>query len=600
MVTLLIGHRGVGKTALLGRLRHYGPVPPQRRIFLEDLDAAIARGEGESIEALFQSRGEAAFRQLERSYLARVLADAEAQEAPAYIAVGAGFEGPMPPAVRILWVRRDTDGAGRVFLDRPVLEPGVDPIVEYRRRHKEREARFEAWATDAITLTEGAVEPSKLEAGYFHGTLENVGGAVTVPARALADAPTFRAWLKERSGWNVKRFELRDDLLSLAQLEIALSVLPSKQTTFAFRRVPGLFPPWKLDEILWDWPLEHGPCPHGTPTIVSLHQRKPDEPLADCIAKLEAAPGAGYRKLAVPVNDFDELEAGHRWAETDRLNRAFLPCSKDGRWAWYRMQFPAPEDLAYWREGEGSAPDQPTLFDWLSHRRRRDAFAAVLGEPVSHSWTPPTQDAFFLPKGISVHRIRVPEEDWNRAFGVLERLGLRWAAVTSPLKAAAARTITNVDANVESLGAANTLYRAPNGDWFAGLTDGAGLDAIFRKLPSGEVVVWGGGGLLPLLREKLPSACFYAARLGTPRTREDRDAESPRVIVWATSVRKTLPPETWRPEVVVDLSYRMDSPGRVYARAVGARYVDGTAMFFAQAEAQREWWRKRMDAFEDR
>lgn len=600
MVTLIIGHRGVGKTALLERLRRYGPPPPLRRIFLEDLDAAIVRGERESIESLFRSRGEAEFRQLERSYLARVLADAKAQDAPAYIAVGAGFEGPMPPAVRVLWLRRDTDGSGRVFLDRPVLDPGVDPIVEYRRRFKERDARFESWATETLTLPEGNFEPNKIEEAYFHGTLENVGGAVTVPARAVSGAHAFRAWLKARAGWNVKRYELRDDLLSLEQLEIALSILPRKVTTFSFRRSPGLFPPWKIDELLWDWPLELGSCEHGVPPIVSLHRREEGESFAACLERLDGAPGAGYRKLAVPVHDFSELEAGHRWAETDRQRRAFLPTSKDGRWAWYRMQFPAPEELAYWREGEGSAADQPTLFDYLHHRRRRDGFAAVLGEPVSHSWTPAAQDAFFLPKGVAVHRVRVPAEEWNRAFAVLERLGLRWAAITSPLKALAAKSFSNVDAAAERLAAVNSAYRAPNGDWFASLTDGAGLDAILPEVLPGETVVWGGGGLLPLLRERLPDACFYAARLGAPRERTDRDATSPKTVVWATSVRKTSPPESWRPEVVVDLSYRMDSPGRAYARSVGARYVDGSRMFFAQAEAQRSWWTEKMAAFEDR
>jgi hypothetical protein len=600
MVTLLIGHRGVGKTALLERLRRYGPVPPARRLFLEDLDAAIARGERESIESLFASRGEAAFRQLERTYLARVLADANAQDAPAYVAVGAGFEGPMPPGVRVLWIRRDTDAMGRVFLDRPVLDPGVDPIVEYRRRFKERETRFEAWAGETLTIPEGRFEPNSVEEAYFHGTIENVGGAVTVPARAVRDEKTLRAWLRARRDWGVRRFELRDDLLTLEQLETALAILPANRTTFAFRRSPSLFAPRKLEDMLWDWPIELGACPHGVPPVTSLHQRGEGERFADCLARLEAASGAGIRKLAVPVLNFDELEAGHRWATEDPTKRAFLPTSKDGRWAWYRMQFPAPEELAYWREGEGSSPDQPLLFDWLSNRRRRDVFAAVLGDPVSYSWTPVAQDAFFSSRSVSVYRIRVPVEEWSRAFAVLERLGLRWAAVTSPLKAVCAKTFENVDADVERFGAANSLYRAPNGDWFAGLTDGAGLDVALQAIPEGETVVWGAGGLLPLLRERLPQAAFYAARLGAPRERTDRAATAPRSVLWATGVRKPLPPESWRPEVVVDLSYRMDSPGRVYARAVGARYVDGAAMFAAQAEAQRDWWKRRMDAFEER
>ena len=58
-----------------------------------DLDRAIESEGRETIDSLFATRGEAAFRALERACLTRILAEAESASEPPVIAVGGGALG---------------------------------------------------------------------------------------------------------------------------------------------------------------------------------------------------------------------------------------------------------------------------------------------------------------------------------------------------------------------------------------------------------------------------------------------------------------------------------------------------------------------------
>ena len=71
-ITLLIGHRGVGKTSLLTRLKKYAR---QLKIVSEfiDLDNYIEKEVGLSIDNIFQKQGEEKFRGYERKYLKSIV-----------------------------------------------------------------------------------------------------------------------------------------------------------------------------------------------------------------------------------------------------------------------------------------------------------------------------------------------------------------------------------------------------------------------------------------------------------------------------------------------------------------------------------------------
>jgi len=609
MITVLVGHRGTGKTSLLRRLERNPASAP----FTADLDERIAAGERMPIDEIFRTRGEAVFRTLEHDYLHRVIAECEGVDR-AFVAVGAGFTGPLPAGVRCLWVRRDTDGDGRIFVDRPRLDPGVDPLEEYRRRFAEREARYRAWADEVLTLSEGFEGADPAEARFFAGEAgRRAGGVITLLPEEVRGIDTaggrarLEAWAGRREALGIERFEIRDDLLSTEQIRAVLETWPPERLIYSFRRPGGARPePWP-EGLRFDWDLALGDCPHGPPPILSLHDRSEERPFEECSARLEAAAPAGsHRKLAVEVRDFDELAAGHRWAAARPADRTFLPRSTTGRWCWYRQRFGGSSPLDFVREGTGSAPDQPTLLAWLRAVGDGDRFAAVLGDPVRHSRTPAEHFEHFARRGMPVVAISVTEAEWDRgALATLQALGLRQAAVTAPLKTRAFEACADVTDLARRLRAVNTLFfDEATQRWRGASTDLQGLNALLDRvsadadigvdLDAGKTVVWGGGGTLTTLKERFPGAAFHAARTG--RRSHGPEIAEPATVIWASGRPGARPPERWRPELVVDLDYRESSPGRGYALRTGARYVSGLEMFRGQARAQREWWESIEDA----
>jgi shikimate 5-dehydrogenase len=179
---------------------------------------------------------------------------------------------------------------------------------------------------------------------------------------------------------------------------------------------------------------------------------------------------------------------------------------------------------------------------------------------------------------------------------VLQEMGLQYAAVTAPHKDPAAKWCQH-----PTLSAVNTLYyNKKQVKWqgtstdeagFVELIEGAGMLAPLQK----EIVVWGGGGTLPMIEKVLPHASYYSARTGEPRDGSKASADFvPKVIVWAAPrVDETyMPPTDWKPAMVFDLNYKEDSVGREYAQLCGANYESGLKMFIAQAQLQRVFWKE--------
>lgn len=588
-LTLLIGHRGTGKSRLLERIEAYY-LAARRKVVVRDLDREIERSENTTIDALFARRGEATFRELEKFHLSRLTHEAAESAADTFVVLGAGFPGPLPPGAQVLWVRRASDAEGRVFLDRPRLDPQVPALREYLDRYRPREKNYRRWASEELTLPEGFDRTNPPERAWFLDEFSDLGGALTLLPENFAADRDFREFAKRRLKWGVRYLELRDDLLLPPAMETARAAVPAKRLLFSFRRRVNPHPPFELKAMAWDWPADWGNCPHGVPPIVSLHDRLPGETVSAAAERLTAAAGSkSLQKLAVAVTSFPELEEGHRWASGDPKRRAFLPASPDGRWSWYRLQFRPQNEVSFFREGEGSSADQPLLLDWARHKRPGPYFAAILGDPIRFSRTPAEQEAFFQKLGLGVLAIRITKEDWqDGALEILQRLGLRYAAVTAPLKEYAFEAAPERSATAQRLASVNTLHW--DGVWKGENTDLAGLrEAMAPLAGESSIAVWGGGGTLAALREVLPQAVFYSARSATPR--DGSAGIRPRVLVWASSVPNVSPPADWRVREVYDLSYRENSPGKIYAQRVNARYHDGIAMFEAQARGQRAFWK---------
>ena len=597
MIHLIVGHRGTGKTSWLWTLKE--ELEQGRYI---DLDTYIEKEEKTSVSKIFEKKGQKIFRQLEVSYLNKLVSKYHDSATDTFIAVGAGFTGYPPEGVHTIWLRRPTDENGRVFIDRPRLSHMQSSLDEYHSLFDDRQKRYSEWADEVFEKREGQGEAFCLGEKIFWGLEEkpNVGGVLTLMPEFLRSEARASRFLEKRLGWEDVQFELRDDLLSGEQMQWACGVIPYE------RRIASLRKSNQINLVrsmagTWDWALELGMPPEGEdPSIISQHER--GEQRLDLVLDQFTEIGKKWRfgilKFAVEIKNFEELEEGHQWWKIDPHRRCFLPRSTDGRWRWYRQLMGRKMDLGFWREGQGSAIDQPSLSEWLAVPKGWTKFAAVLGDPVSQSWTPVEQESFFASRNMPVVPIQISEDELTaEVLEFLRELGLAAAAVTSPLKTKIRSLVYDRAKNAEELGAANTLVLQKDNKWLVDNTDIDGLKALLAVIPKGAAVaVWGGGGTRGILQELLPMAQFFSARRGELLDGvADTDFE-PQVVVWAVGrARHTTckwPSEAWQPELVVDLNYTEDSPGLEYAEKCGAQYESGSQMFKVQAESQRKIWQE--------
>lgn len=576
MITVLIGHRGVGKSHLLRRLSHL--FQQRSDVVLRDLDSEVEALHRKSIDEIFRHLGETEFRKLEAEAFANLLSTHE-RGTHLIVALGAGFEFRLPVDAKIIWIRRPTDVSGRIFLNRPALDEGA-PLEQWQKRFTQRQSRYRTLAQQELTLAEGGLHDFILEEHFFSIQERALPFALT----ALPENFKSPDFFDQRLRWGLKWLELRDDLLTDSQIKKLQESWPTKNLLFAIRKTPVSEKP-KAGAV--DWPLEFGTPPFEA-EIVSLHERK--ESLRASIAELRAhRVGAAILKLAIPIENFDELLEGHRWWLEDPKKRAFLPGSPNGRWQWYRQIFGPQMPLHFFREGDGSSLDQPWLWQALVTPRVSKCFAAVLGSPVAHSWTPSFQREFFDDRDIPVVAVDIAEGEWSTAMTVLQELGLRYAAVTAPHKQKAFELVREgASDEAKSLSSVNTLAFF-DGRWLGHNTDDKGAKGLFfGEFADGKpILVWGGGGTKEMLKAALPKAEFVSAR-------EGKTLSGPVHLVWAVGRGREFkwPHPPLYVQDVIDLNYTEDSPGREIALLAGSPYKSGETMFIQQGLAQREFWKR--------
>lgn len=588
---IFVGHRGVGKSSLLKRVKQYSPSAQ-----CWDLDQEVEKTCGKRVNEIFTQEGESYFREMEKKTLQRLM---KTGAKPFYVAVGAGFEGTFPSELPVVWVRRRTDSGDRVFLNRPRLakvgsEDSTD-YNEYLRRFEKRNQRYREWAHFDLTLIEGLDFVNPWEAVLFNKDICNVTtqGQLTLQPENCRSIEHLKTFVKIYESL-FTHFELRDDLLSREQIQWAMDLIPPQKLIYSYRKRNLFFDfsslPHPMDEIsLIDWPLEWGE-PIDSCTILSLHQREED--IRSGFQRLERYKGR-HLKLAIPVRDFEELWEAHQWWSEDPKNRSFLPCSGDGRWVWYRLRQKPHMTLNFVRLGGGPKGDQPLLLDWLRCLPKFENFAAILGNPVEFSHTPIEQDEYFRSRNRPVFKIKMEESELE-SLHVLRNLGLECAAVTSPLKMGVTHYCDQLSPAAKKVNSVNTLFLGKQSEGHN--TDIEGLEDLLASVSS-HTAVWGGGGVREALSFVLPKTTpFYSARSGKLLKGTEIEVKT---LVWAVgrSRHKNWPP--CRPERVIDLNYTEDSPGLEFAIKVGAEYISGQTMFKTQAIGQREFWSFKNSPFQE-
>lgn len=588
MHTLIIGHRGTGKSALLKRLARYFP----DGVFL-CLDEEIEKEHG-SIKQIFKNKGEPEFRKLEREVFAQLLTRFKEKVRPVYISLGAGFDGALPKDWEVLYLQRDVRVQDFVFPDRPNL--GTAGLRMPLEIFQLREKKYQQMATQELTLLEGEVKEISEEKEFFSDSITHLGGIITLLPHHV-DSVEFKYWARRRIKWGLHAFEARDDLLSQEQLGRVVDLVSKEHLVISFRNNSRVQDTLLLSDgpLRVDWPLEFGEVSKNIKdkTFYSLHSEEGEWDKHWKIVESFANP----IKWAPIVKDLKQLRQGHEWFKKNPQQRSFLPRSPSGRWVWYRLLTKNQMPIQFLREGVGSSPDQPTLLQWLA-RGKDKKFAAIIGSPVKHSWTPLFHKEFFKAKGVDTLALNFSETELDKlSFGFLQELGFKAFAVTSPLKKWAGTL-------VKSASALNTLVlHKIKLRWEGFNTDDEGFKILAQEIlkndPQGaNTAVWGGGGVLDSVRQVLPKVASYSARSGQPRAGESV-LVNPKYVIWAAgnkaadhSTVGALPPSNWKPQVLFDLSYTHDSAGIEYAHQVGARYVSGQAMFEAQAVKQQEIWKR--------
>lgn len=625
----LIGHRGTGKTEASRRWAHLLGA----RATAVDLDREIERLCGRSVRELFEQDGEGEFRWYENKAFKEMDDESRRRVGAFIVACGAGFDASkIDSSWKKVWLRRETDEDGRIFFGRPRLDPEVAAIEESKKRYQERTSKFYSAADRVFDLTEGESDPAEqfwVRDLFDEDSLSALGGTISlVPESDLGSS--IERYLR----WGVARLEVRDDLFGHQKYGVVwerLKDLPTNRLIISFRS------PLETDKtidfleelltlpsfvgVTVDWPFEVAKELPARLKVI-LQNSKVDfiaswhgafrslelEKIVELERSLfkefsfEQSRPKVAMKLAATIESFEQLRTLHEWVRQSTGSRVFLPRTPEGRrprWAWYRLLRGSrvPMGLSFWRDGIGTASDQPTFSQWWRRERFGDVkqIAAVLGDPVHHSRTPIEHDSFFTSLGLPIFAIQISREEAEVALPFLADIGLAAAAVTSPLKELVVKCLKISNAPSSLPGSAtNTLVRTEKG-WLTATTDEAGFQAVWNEAKqsysqidfSGTIVLWGGSGIKQAILNVVPSVLQFRASLGPA---VDKMSAQPEIVIWASGKDRGEWPKAWKPKLVLDLSYTDDSAARSLAIDTGAKYISGLSMFRAQAKGQREFW----------
>ncbi len=593
-LNIIIGHRGTGKSHWLNLIKAFYKKNNLKALFF-DLDEEIEKASGQSVFNLFK-KGEGFFRDWERKTF-RQLVNSIPKDQTCFLSIGAGFAFKKNPSWNVIYLCRHSDKTGRIFFNRPQLNPSKNPFEEYQDFYKKREAWYLKQADELLFRREcfTKLEDSdllflgfkKLSHPYFTLRLN--------PKIAIKNKKQLKSFLQKRLNWGLRFFELNDQTADKNFIQTIRNFIPDDKVLFS-SQCSRAFCSIK-DKKHWSWDLSLGEPPDGV-NILALHDRG-EKPLNTLLKEFSSY--KYHLKLAVEIFNLEELKTAYNWQCEDPKNRSFLPRSKEGRWVWFRQIFGPGMFLHFIKEGPYfEVLDQPYLSEAMPFVKKRKALGGVLGHPIHFSATPAEQNHFFNKKNsIPVLPVLLKEKELNKEhLKILNDFGFVFFAVTSPLKQEAFLSADVRDKNSRNFKTANTLifhkkvWRAFNTDWNA-------LQKL-KKYSSKDTVVWGGGGIRPVLQKSLPLAQFYSARSGQPlkthkktKTKEQEKSFSPKVLIWAVGRKRIeqgclMPPKHWKPSLVMDINYTEDSPGLEYALKVRAKYQNGFKFFKEQAKKQRE------------
>jgi 3-dehydroquinate dehydratase / shikimate dehydrogenase len=277
--------------------------------------------------------------------------------------------------------------------------------------------------------------------------------------------------------------------------------------------------------------------------------------------------------------------------------------------------------LTYAPVENATAPGQVSLSEMAKLYRaarisKRTRVYGVIGDPVSHSFSPVLQNAGFQARAMDAVYLPFLVHDLRDFLAAVGPLGIAGFSVTLPHKEKILRTLDGCDPLAASIGAVNTVVVRGGGKLYGYNTDYVGvLRGLNGRIPlrGSRVLILGAGGAARAvafaLAESGARVCIWARRAARAEAlaravggeavgrgllrREFFDA-----IVNATPVgmhphadRSPLEARELNCRLVFDTIYRPERTKLMQlAERRGIETVSGGEMFVAQGTAQWEIW----------
>ena len=580
MKKVIIGHRGVGKTQFLKRhsvyleesgvdIRHF------------DLDHEIEIQLAMTIEEIFSKKSENYFRQQESEIFKRLIKENK----DFVIGLGAGFDlSQIPTEIEIILICRSSDEDGRIFLNRPRLNAKLSSLDEFQERFSQRQTNYFKKASVVYFMPEGTYAPDPVEKKIITHQFQIKDAYYTLTSAEVLNIDLLKK--------NYKKIELRSDLISEKNIFEIVAADSKFDWLVSVRDENPAFEKLKT-RLDYDQKIKCIPASFEkySEMIVSSHLDRVDlaiaalKPFAD-----------NHQKLSPLVENYEDLWVGHHWQQEHPQTRSFLPRSKSGKWLWYRQLSKYTQKINFVRNFT-MLIDQPSPYQWLVLPDKKPKnFAAVLGQPVKNSRSPQVHADFFTNKKTFFTAIDLNEAEFLEFQPWLCQLGLKFAAVTSPLKKKAYQISNRRNEVVTQFHAANTLVFDKD-QIYSQNTDLEGFKALIESaqlLATEKIAVWGGGGTLAMMRSVLPQAHYFSSRSATLKDHQmiEEAHFTPDIVIWsAPRLPETKwPVKFWTPRLVIDLNYQENSMGLEYAQRINCKYISGSKMFQIQAEEQQKFW----------
>ena len=593
ILTFVVGHRGVGKSAFLRRVNVYRPTA--RCI---DLRAEVSARAGLPLENLLREEGESGLLVHERTVLERLLEDIRPPEghapSPVYIELDPDFMAyDLPvfssPDVEVLWVRRQRDRVGRIFLGHPRMRPEVPPLQEYQERAAFREKRFERVATRQLFLREGQQDISEEENSMVQGGAE-FPDAVCL----LSHFDLVREVLPMRAG----HYLLRSGTQGVeAALQSGAGLSPERcilQVREAGDSVLALDRGWKQDLSVDITPAEAKAI--AMVSLFDLGAGTDHQALLRQVETRAAARAPGVvLKVEAEIKDWVSLREMHQWRLTDPSRRVFLPLSKDGRWRWYHLLMHGRQPVSFIQNGDG-APDLPQVLEALRAKIRAAEFGFHLSESPMESPVPLLVDRWFREQGLTFLEGCAEPKELPDVLELLESLGVTRLSLAGSFQQWAHDLCAGrLSLRARRQGLVDTLLHGEQG-WMGDCCGVSALRKVAREWrrrsgirdprePRALAYIGSSGGYA-VVREEFPQAVHWQGR-----NQVEDDPFRPDLVIWdfdreSAGAHLELP-SVWRPRWVLDLVDSEASPGREWAQRFGARHLAGD-LFEKELSVERQ------------